>query len=171
MKAKVIFDDEKCIVMKEDKNKNMKEYVIGRCIGGKLYCVGSPHPTDSAFFTSTPVSKDIWHYRLGHLNRQDVNRLIGCSMVEGVTVAKSSKNNENKESLNVNCEGCLLGKMSKVSFPKKSMNRATKRLELIHTDLCGPMQIESHAGSKYVLTFMDDFTRYCNVFTLFEAKS
>ena len=50
MKAKVMFDEEKCIVMKEDKDKIMREYVIGKCIGGKLYCVGVPPPLVTLHF-------------------------------------------------------------------------------------------------------------------------
>jgi hypothetical protein len=34
-----------------------------------------------------------------------------------------------------------------------------KHLELVHTDLCGPMQTDSIGGSFYFLTFIDDFSR------------
>ncbi|XP_076889912.1 uncharacterized protein LOC143540492 [Bidens hawaiensis] len=43
------------------------------------------------------------------------------------------------------CQGCIVGKKAKESFPYKSW-RATKRLELIHTDLCGFMQVSSLGG-------------------------
>jgi len=32
-------------------------------------------------------------------------------------------------------------------------------LELIHTDVCGPMNISSIRGNKYFLTFIDDFSK------------
>lgn len=35
------------------------------------------------------------------------------------------------------CEGCVFGKQSKLPFPKDKSMRATKVLELVHTDLCG----------------------------------
>ena len=39
------------------------------------------------------------------------------------------------------CEGCILGKMQRASFPKDGLVRAERRiLQLIHSDICGPMQ-------------------------------
>ena len=61
------------------------------------------------------------------------------------------------------CEACSLGKMRKLPVPKQSLNRATQLSELVHTDVCGPMN-ESIGGSKYMLTFTDDYTRYITVY-------
>lgn len=36
------------------------------------------------------------------------------------------------------CEGCLYGKQSKLPFPVGKSWRASKTLELVHADLCGP---------------------------------
>ena len=55
------------------------------------------------------------------------------------------------------CEACALGKMHKLPSLKQSMNRVIKPLELIHTDLCGPMNVDSIGGR---LTFTDDYSRY-----------
>ena len=60
------------------------------------------------------------------------------------------------------CEACVSGKMQKKSCP----NRAGKPLEMIHCDVCGLMQIDSLGGSRYVLSFIDDFSRYATVFLL-----
>ena len=58
------------------------------------------------------------------------------------------------------CKACILGKMQKKPFPKQSQHRASKPYEIVHSDVCGPMQVESKGGSKYILTFTDDFSRY-----------
>lgn len=50
--------------------------------------------------------------------------------------------------------------MHKTPFLKNSLTRATKRLELVHTDVCGPINIDSAGGSKYILTFTDNCMRY-----------
>lgn len=68
------------------------------------------------------------------------------------------------------CESCILSKHRRDSFPRESESRAKGRLELIHCDVCGPMQNESMSGSKYVLTFIDDATRMVWVYFL-KAKS
>ena len=53
------------------------------------------------------------------------------------------------------CEPCLMGKMTKTPF-SGTMERATHLLEIIHTDVCCPMNIEARGGYRYFLTFTDD---------------
>ena len=62
------------------------------------------------------------------------------------------------------CEACVRGKMKKETFSKQSEHRAIRPDELIHSNLCGPMQVESKGGSKYILTFTDDHTRYTTAY-------
>eukprot|EP00253_Pinus_taeda_P009922 PITA_09922 len=57
------------------------------------------------------------------------------------------------------CEGCILGKQHRENFPSGKSIRAKAPLDIIHSDLCGPMQAASLAGNQYFLTFIDDFTR------------
>ena len=57
------------------------------------------------------------------------------------------------------CEPCLMGKMTRTSF-SGTMERATDLLEIIHTDVCGPMSVEARGGYRYFLTFTDDLSRY-----------
>jgi hypothetical protein len=63
------------------------------------------------------------------------------------------------------CEPCLMGKMTKTPF-SETMERATDLLEIIHTDVYGPMSIEMHGGYRYVLTFMDDLSRYGYIYLM-----
>lgn len=56
------------------------------------------------------------------------------------------------------CEGCLLGKQHRESFPDSSY-RAKGPLQLVYTDLYGPMDVPPLAGAKYFITFVDDYTR------------
>ena len=37
--------------------------------------------------------------------------------------------------------------------------RSTKKLQLIHSDVSGPMQTETMGGKRYVITFTDDYSR------------
>ena len=63
------------------------------------------------------------------------------------------------------CEACLLGKMTKTpftGFPK----RVADLLELIHTDVCGPMSTIARGGFQYFITFTDDFSRYGYVYLM-----
>ncbi|KAG6524805.1 hypothetical protein ZIOFF_014749 [Zingiber officinale] len=57
------------------------------------------------------------------------------------------------------CEGCAFGKQHRLPFPKGVSWRAKEKLELIHTDVCGPMDTLSHAQNRYFILFIDDHTR------------
>ena len=45
-------------------------------------------------------------------------------------------------------------------FPQATTYRATKMLELIHGDLCGPITPSTSAGNRYIFVLIDDYSRY-----------
>ena len=47
-----------------------------------------------------------------------------------------------------------------------TMERASDLLEIIHTDVCGPMSIEARGGYRYFLTFTDDLSRYGYIYLM-----
>ena len=58
-----------------------------------------------------------------------------------------------------------MGKMTKTPS-SGTMERATDLLEIIHTDVCGPMSVEARGGYRYFLTFTDDLSRYGNIYLM-----
>ena len=58
------------------------------------------------------------------------------------------------------CESCLVGKQTRYVFPKATTYRASKPLELLHADLCGPISPPTVAHNKYIFVIVDDFSRY-----------
>jgi len=59
----------------------------------------------------------------------------------------------------MSCESCLLGKSTRQPFPKNPLKddaQKTEVLELVHSDLMGPVDVESWDGSRYVFTIVDD---------------
>jgi hypothetical protein len=54
--------------------------------------------------------------------------------------------------------GCALGKNAKGTF-LNSDNRSKGILDLIHSDLCGPMMIASLSGYLYYVIFIDDYSK------------
>lgn len=77
---------------------------------------------------------------------------------------------ENVASQDPFCEGCVLGKQHRNSFPKNEAVRARHRGEVFHADLCGKMSKTSIGGSNYFLLLKDDFSRYCFVYFLKEKS-
>ena len=59
----------------------------------------------------------------------------------------------------------LMGKMTKTPF-SRTMERATDLLEIIHTDVCGPMSVEARSGYHYFLTFTDYLSRYGYIYLM-----
>ena len=99
--------------------------------------------------------QQLWHARLGHVNQKYMQDMISNKLASGMIVQGTSTY--------LDCEACTQGKMHRSSFPKTSNHRASKPLELVHSDLCGPMQVDSSGGSRYMLTFIDDYSRYTHV--------
>ena len=62
------------------------------------------------------------------------------------------------------CEHCLAGKTARKPFGKGT--RAEYPLQLIHSDICGPMNVKAGQGASYFITFIDDFTRYGYVYLI-----
>jgi Integrase core domain len=56
--------------------------------------------------------------------------------------------------------------MVKHCFTTSDTYRAKNRLQLVHSDLMGPIEVISHGGKRFIMTFMDDHTRFKWVFFL-----
>ena len=63
-------------------------------------------------------------------------------------------------------ENCVYGKQKRVIFLRVGKQKKSENLELVHTNVWGPAQVQSLSGSRYYVTFIDDVTRktwvYCN---------
>lgn len=98
----------------------------------------------------------LWHRRYGHIGFQSLMRLQNS--VEGISI----KNDDSKIK---QCKICPMGKQHRKPF-KTSTTKTTKVLELVHSDLCGPMENKSLGNCRYMLTFTDDFSRKTFVYFL-----
>ncbi|OWY90659.1 Rve-domain-containing hypothetical protein [Phytophthora megakarya] len=58
------------------------------------------------------------------------------------------------------CGGCMKGKQTVAVFPERSLSKSSRVLQLVHTDVMGPMRTLSKGGARYVLSFVDDYSRY-----------
>jgi transposase InsO family protein len=56
------------------------------------------------------------------------------------------------------CKGCALGKYVRKPFPF-SEHRSKGVLDLIHSNVCGSMSVESVSGSRYFALSFDDYSR------------
>ncbi|PNX55476.1 retrovirus-related Pol polyprotein from transposon TNT 1-94, partial [Trifolium pratense] len=75
------------------------------------------------------------------------------------------------EELEDNCADCLADKQSRDSIPKQENWRATSKLELVHSDICGPINPQSNGDNRYFMTFTDDMSRKTWTYVLKEKSN
>ena len=68
------------------------------------------------------------------------------------------------EGIRAPSDACLKGKQTRNSVPKEQATTATEFLEIIHSDICGPMKNSSLGGNCYFVTFIDDRSRFKAVY-------
>ena len=90
----------------------------------------------------------LWHCRLGHIKENRISKLHQDGFLNKFDFESYDE-----------CEACLLGQIRKAPFTKTG-ERASARLELIHSGVCGPMRTMARGGFYYFITFTDDFSIY-----------
>ena len=111
---------------------------------------------DTAYVSvESSQGSDLWHQRPGHVHELRLKKCMENESVRGINIKKMTELSF--------CEGCLVGKMCRKPFPAVGEIRSTRRLQLVHGDVCGPMHTPSIGGAKYFVTFIDDNTRCCAV--------
>src|SRR5579859_679253 len=103
---------------------------------------------------------DIWHRRMGHLGEDNVRKL--AKMVDGMGIKV-------RTTVGV-CEACLEGKQHRQPSHQPA-TRAKEPLELIHSDLCGPIDPTTYSGMNYYVLFTDDYTRMTRIYPLKKKSS
>jgi len=138
-----------CLLMKVQRTPN-RLYKIKLTIGEPI-CLHSR------------LSEDTWrwHARLGHINFESMKKMSKKGLVKGLP---------HFDSENQLCESCLVGKQTRKSFPLMTTYKATRPLELVHGDLCGPITPSTKGQNRYIFTLIDDFSRYMWIFLLKEKS-
>jgi hypothetical protein len=120
-----------------------------------LYWLRALVKKEQVLIALKPASKlELWHQRLGHLNDAMIKKMITS---EGFAKDK------------LNCVSCIEGKMARAPF-KKSTSVSSDVFELVHSDVCGPLPVNSSSGHRYFVTFIDDKSRFCFIY-LMKQKS
>ncbi|RZB60293.1 Ycf3-interacting protein 1, chloroplastic [Glycine soja] len=159
--------------LKKNKQKNSKalftlqqavtDPIFPRIMGAKT-TKEAWNTLQEEFQRSVKVQVDdswLWHRRFGHFNKHALKLLYEKNMMRDLPSIK-----ENNEV----CEGCLLGKQHPFPFSTSGAWRAKDLLELIHTDVCGPMRTPSHQNNRYFILFIDDFSKMAWVYFLKEKS-
>lgn len=111
--------------------------------------------------TAAAVSSlDLWHRRMGHVSCDVLKAMVAREAVVGVPPLSGA------EADHV-CEACVTAKQHAEPIRANShLHRSTRVLEIVHSDVCGPITPVGHDGHQYFVTFTDDFSRRSFVFFL-----
>lgn len=158
----VVFEGDKATV-----SHNGKPQFIAHT-NGRLYEVNFQLENDvfagiSGEAKINTVTQNLWHFRLGHLNLADMQKMIRKEMALGMDSITVNTDSEP-------CEPCIYGKQSKMTQKPNKRPRSHRILELVHTDVCGPMSQPAWDGSRYFVSFTDDFLRASMIYCI-EKKS
>lgn len=125
---------------------------------GKLYFLHTCDSDNGQMNDSINYASDLkgWHEILGHCNYDDVMNVE--RVVDGMKIV-------GKTQKPVACDVCLQGKMTN-DRSKKPRVKSNVPLELVHTDLAGPITPASSEGFKYAMSFTDDYSGACFVYFL-----
>lgn len=150
---RIVFDDDACTIVEK---KSGHVVAVVKMTQNKMFPLDASNIKNSALILKGNSEAKLWHLRYGHLNVNGLKLLNQKEMVIGLPHISEFEF----------CEGCVYGKQSRNSFPVGKSWRASECLELVHADLCGPMQTESLGGSKYFLLFTDDYSRMSWIYFL-----
>jgi hypothetical protein len=117
--------------------------------------INLPFDYDHAYVVDLDVNKNssnLWHARLGHVHYKRMIDMAKSSLIPSFKVS------------NDKCKTCMLTKITRKPF--KEVDREFKLLDLVHSDLCDFHSTPSIGNKKYVVTFIDDFSRYCYLYLL-----
>ena len=148
--ASVTFEGDECKI-----TRNSKLLAVGET-RGKLYALKVIHEKEDVNIAKEESNLNLWHCRFGHLGMENISKLIDGNMVDGM---KTTKDNVTET-----CESCVMGKQHRTAYPKEIPYRAAKPFEIVHSDVCGPMHVNSFRNSRYYVTFIDDYSRYTHVY-------
>lgn len=117
---------------------------------------GKNRADNDCYLAAAAVGADVWHRRLGHCGLTDLKDVARATSGMRVT-GKGIKN-----ALRKGCKPCRLAKPVRAPFSTSSSS-TSRFLELIHTDVAGPMPHVSIGGARYWVTVIDDHTKLAAV--------
>jgi len=110
------------------------------------------------FLATKDQTLGLWHLRFNHLNEEDLKQLARTNAVRGLEMSGG-------HAVKGRCSGCALGKQHRDPFPQAE-KRETKILELIHSDLIGPLPETIQTRKKWIMVLIDDCSRRSWVYLL-----
>ena len=111
--------------------------------------------TERALTASHVEPLSLWHQRIGHLNSRAILKMASLGSVKGLAPFNNLCSSSH-------CYGCLIRKMCRAPFSSNRI-KTTGVGQVIHPDVCGPMEVATPNGERYYVVFKDDYSGWCEV--------
>ena len=134
------------------------ECLLNAHLGELLYKLDCKLPGYSQAASNVTVCAETWHKRLGHISLSALRQMVSSCAVDGLGEVKF-------DSKSGSCDVCDKAKQTRESFPS-SESCASTALGLVHCDVMGPFPCAGVCGEKFVVTILDDCTRFAEVVCL-----
>lgn len=107
------------------------------------------------------VSRNVlqWHQRYGHVGNDNLKQIVRHKMVDGLNFTEFDDDT-------VVCEPCLTGKIVRLPFQSSRERRSMRPLELVHSDVCGPIVPHTWDGKKFFISFIDDYSHFTIIYLM-----
>ena len=139
---------------------NGEKVLVGQKNEAGLYEVNLKLKKEEKTFQADSKNTEIlsWHRKMGHMSAEGMRKLI--KLADGARYSTQDLDKHIGK-----CEICLKAKQTRKCFGQ-TRTRATRPLQIIHTDLCGPVEQNTWDGNRYFLTFLDDRTHYVKIYLI-----
>ncbi|XP_076638812.1 uncharacterized protein LOC143350676 [Colletes latitarsis] len=135
---RLTFDENDCKIMKDNKLQAIAK------LSPELYQVS---PIGKVYIASgsivnghTADCQHTWHRRFGHRDFNAIKFLGNKDLATGIKIKNCGQQ--------MICECCVKGKMARLPFSKVSKSKTNSILDLIHTDVFGPMQTVTPSNKR-----------------------
>ena len=109
--------------------------------------------------STCPMDWSLWHRRFAHLNHNNVRKLHSQQLVNGMVLKSATLPDPV-------CEPCIAGKQHRSNVSRLATHRSSKLLQLVHSDVHGPLPVRSRNHYRYWISFIDDATRFWAILPL-----
>ncbi|MCO5597384.1 hypothetical protein L7F22_051460 [Adiantum nelumboides] len=152
---RVIFEDDRCIV--RDRENGYSLITTGTLENG-LFVLDHYEKQIQACIAETKTQAmqdaELWHVRFGHVGYGSLMTLQRHNMVHDLFLLEMPPRHV--------CESCVLGKMHRFAFSQDGSVRATRKLQLVHSDVenetgCKVQTLRTDRGGEYMSGAFKDF--------------
>ncbi len=138
-------------------------------MGAKSTKLHEPQANDLSnikeFQSAQELTLGLLHKRFGHVDTNKIKQVLSNNAVNGLVLSQNQIRHKHF------CEHCIMAKSTQQTMqkdkstallPSKRIRRIDRELyfEVVHSDLIGPIQVESVNKMRYGITFTEVKSRY-----------